>query len=178
MSVKIIYFVHGTTYDNASGKCSGWKQVELNELGKEQAINLGKLTQDIKFDVIYTSDLIRAIDSANLAWPNATKIQDSRLRECNYGDYDGEDKSLVVYENYIYKAFPNGEALKDVEKRILSFINDIKEKYEGKTIAIVAHRAPQLALEVLTRNIAWEEAIQQDWRKRKAWQPGWEYIIY
>lgn len=49
MSVKIIYFVHGTTYDNASGKCSGWKQVELNELGKEQAINLGKLTQNIKF---------------------------------------------------------------------------------------------------------------------------------
>ena len=124
MSVKIIYFVHGTTYDNASGKCSGWKQVELNELGKEQAINLGKLTQDIKFDIIYTSDLIRAIDSANLAWPNANKIQDSRLRECNYGDYDGEDKTLVVYENYIDKAFPNGESLKDVEKRILNFINN------------------------------------------------------
>lgn len=178
MSVKIIYFVHGTTYDNASGKCSGWKQVELNELGKEQAINLGKLTQDIKFDIIYTSDLIRAIDSANLAWPNANKIQDSRLRECNYGDYDGEDKTLVVYENYIDKAFPNGESLKDVEKRILNFINDIKEKYEGKTIAIVAHRAPQLALEVLTKKITWKEVIQQDWRKRKAWQPGWEYIIY
>ena len=178
MSVKIIYFVHGTTYANASGKCSGWKQVELNELGKEQAINLGKLTQDIKFDIIYTSDLIRAIDSANLAWPNANKIQDSRLRECNYGDYDGEDKTLVVYENYIDKAFPNGESLKDVEKRILNFINDIKEKYEGKTIAIVAHRAPQLALEVLTKKITWKEVIQQDWRKRKAWQPGWEYIIY
>ncbi len=178
MSVKIIYFVHGSTYDNASGKCSGWKQVELNELGKEQAINLGKLTQDIKFDIIYTSDLIRAIDSANLAWPNANKIQDSRLRECNYGDYDGEDKTLVVYENYIDKAFPNGESLKDVEKRILNFINDIKEKYEGKTIAIVAHRAPQLALEVLTKKITWKEVIQQDWRKRKAWQPGWEYIIY
>ena len=178
MSVKIIYFVHGTTYDNASGKCSGWKQVELNELGKEQAINLGKLTQNIKFDIIYTSDLIRAIDSANLAWPNVNKIQDSRLRECNYGDYDGEDKSLVVYENYIDKAFPNGESLKNVEKRMLNFINDIKEKYEGKTIAIVAHRAPQLALEVLTKNIAWKEAIEKDWRKRKSWQPGWEYTIY
>lgn len=30
MYMKIIYFVHGTTYDNASKKCSGWKQVELN----------------------------------------------------------------------------------------------------------------------------------------------------
>lgn len=178
MSVKIIYFVHGTTYDNASGKCSGWKQVKLNELGIEQAINLGKVTQDIKFDVIYTSDLIRAIDSANLAWPDLEKIQDTRLRECNYGDCDGEDKSLVVYKNYIDKSFPNGESLKGVEKRILSFVNEIKNKYDGKTIAIVAHRAPQLALEVLTKNITWEAAIENDWRKRKAWQPGWEYIIY
>lgn len=42
----------------------------------------------------------------------------------------------------------------------------------------MAHRAPQLALEVLAKNIAWKEAIEKDWRKRKAWQPGWEYIIY
>ena len=108
MSIKIIYFVHGTTYDNAESKCSGWKQVKLNELGKEQSINLGKNT-NYKFDVLYTSDLIRAIDSANLAWPKYNKIQDSRLRECNYGDYDGKDKKLVVYENHINKKFPNGE---------------------------------------------------------------------
>ena len=56
METKIIYFVHGTTYDNASDKCSGWKQVELNELGKEQAINLGNLTSQLKFDYIFTSD--------------------------------------------------------------------------------------------------------------------------
>ena len=119
MSVKIIYFVHGTTYDNAFGKCSGWKQVELNELGKEQAINLGKVIKDIKFDAIYTSDLIRAIDSAILAWPNLEKIQDARLRECNYGDYDGESKKLVVYEEHVDDAFSNGESLKDVEKRMI-----------------------------------------------------------
>ena len=46
-----------------------------------------------------------------------------------------------------------------------------------ETIAIVAHRAPQLALEVLTKNISWEEALEKDWRKTKSWQPGWEYII-
>ena len=177
METKIIYFVHGTTCDNASGKCSGWKQVELNDLGKEQANNLGKLTKDLKFDVIYTSDLVRAIDSANLAWPKCEKIQDNRLRECNYGDYDGESKELVIYEEHIDEQFPNGESLKDVEKRIIAFIEDVKEKYEGQTIAIVAHRSPQLAFEVLTKNITWEEALQNDWRKTKAWQPGWEYII-
>lgn len=176
MNTKIIYFVHGTTYDNATGKCSGWKQVELNELGKEQAANLGKNT-NYKFDVLFTSDLIRAIDSANIAFPEYEKIQDKRLRECNYGDYDGEDKSLVVYEEHIEKPFPNGESLKDVEIRIAEFLEYIQKNYPGKTIGIVAHRAPQLAIEVLTKHISWEEAIQNDWRKKKAWQPGWEYII-
>ena len=176
MSIKIIYFVHGTTYDNSESKCSGWKQVKLNDLGIEQAKNLGKNT-NYKFDALYTSDLIRAIDSANLAWPGYSKIADERLRECNYGDYDGKEKGLVVYENHILEPFPNGEALKDVEARMKSFIYDLKEHYDGKTVGIVAHRAPQLALEVITKNITWEEAIENDWRKIKAWKPGWTYII-
>ena len=177
METKVIYFVHGTTYDNASNKCSGWKQVELNDLGKQQAKNLGEVTKDLKFNVIFTSDLIRAIDSANIAWPEYEKIQDKRLRECNYGDYDGESKELVVYEEHINNEFPNGESLKDVERRISDFIKYLKDNYSGKTVAIVAHRAPQLAFEVLTKNISWDEALRNDWRKRKAWQPGWEYII-
>ena len=175
MKTKLIYFVHGTTYDNESKKCSGWKQVELTELGKEQAENLGKINSDIKFDVIFTSDLIRAIDSANIAFPNVKKIQDERLRECNYGDLDGEDKHLVIYEDHIVTPFPNGESLKDVEQRINSFIEDLNKSYKGKTIGIVAHRAPQLAFEVLTKGISWEEANKNDWRKTGDWQPGWEY---
>lgn len=177
MSIQIIYFVHGTTYDNAMGKCSGWKQTELTDKGKERAIKLGEIRKDTHFDIIFTSDLIRAIDSANLAFPNVKKIQDRRLRECNYGDLDGEDKSLVVYEEHIETPFPNGESLKDVEKRIKDFIHFLKDNYEGKTLGIVAHRAPQLAFEVLTKDISWEEANKNDWRKTNSWQPGWEYII-
>jgi len=41
----------------------------------------------------------------------------------------------------------------------------------------VAHKAPQLALDVLLRNKTWEQAFTEDWRKKKAWQPGWEYVI-
>lgn len=156
MKTKLIYFVHGTTYDNASKKCSGWKQVELNDLGREQALNLGKVNKDINFDVIFTSDLVRAIESANIAFPNVLKIQDKRLRECNYGNLDGEDKNLIVYEEHIDVPFPSGESLKDVEVRVQSFINDILKEYKGKTIGIVAHRAPQLAFEVITKNISWE----------------------
>ena len=176
MSVKIVYYVHGTTYDNASKKCSGWKQVELNELGREQAVNLGKNTP-YKFDVLFTSDLKRAMDTAVLAFPDFVSIQDNRLRECNYGKYDGEDKKFVVYEEHIEDPFLEGESLKDVEKRMREFVSFLKENYDNKTVGIVAHRAPQLALEVITKNITWEEAIKNDWRKKGKWQPGWEYII-
>ena len=57
------------------------------------------------------------------------------------------------------------------------FCKYLLENYNGKTVAIVAHKAPQLAFEVITKDISWEEAIDKDWRKNKAWQPGWEYII-
>ena len=179
METKIIYFVHGTTTDNAAKLCSGWKQAMLNELGKEQAKDLGNIIKEkgIKFDVIFTSDLKRAIDSSNIAFPDNKKVVDNRLRECNYGNLDGEHKSLVIYEDHIIEKFPKGESLKDVEIRIRDFIEFLKENYSGQTIGIVAHRAPQLALEVITKGISWEEAIDNDWRKTGDWQPGWAYII-
>lgn len=176
MSNEIVYFVHGTTSDNAELKCSGWKQAQLNELGRKQAKELGKKTK-YKFDILFTSDLDRAVQSANLAWPEFDIIKDERLRECNYGEYDGKDKKLVIYEEHIYNPFPKGESLKDVENRMTNFLKEIKEKYNGKKIGIVSHRAPQLALEVVTKKISWEQAIEQDWRKTKNWKPGWIYKI-
>ena len=71
----------------------------------------------------------------------------------------------------------NLESLKDVEERVRDFCNYLLENYDGKTVALVAHKAPQLALEVITKNISWEEAIDKDWRKTKSWKPGWEYEI-
>lgn len=179
MEIKIIYFVHGTTTDNASKLCSGWKEAMLNDLGREQAENLGKVSRERgdKFDVMFTSDLKRAIESSNIAFQNIEKITDSRLRECNYGELDGKQKSLVVYEEHISDPFPNGESLKDVENRMREFVDYLKENYSGKTVGIVAHRAPQLALEVITKGKSWEEANANDWRKTGDWQPGWEYII-
>lgn len=179
METKIIYFVHGTTTDNADKLCSGWKEAMLNDLGREQAENLGKVSRERgdKFDVMFTSDLKRAIESSNIAFQNIEKITDSRLRECNYGELDGKHKSLVVYEEHISDPFPNGESLEDVETRMREFVDYLKANYPGKTIGIVAHRAPQLALEVITRGISWEEANANDWRKTGDWQPGWEYII-
>ena len=79
MQTKIIYFVHRTTTDNAAKLCSGWKEAMLNDLGKEQALNLGKVSSDRgdKFDIMFTSDLKRAIDSSNIAFPDVEKIRDN-----------------------------------------------------------------------------------------------------
>ncbi|MBQ8534390.1 MAG: histidine phosphatase family protein [Bacilli bacterium] len=177
--IKILYFVHGTTTDNQDKLCSGWKEAMLNDLGREQAINLGNVSRERKdtFDIMFTSDLKRAIESSKLAFPDVEKITDKRLRECNYGDLDGKHKSLVIYEEHVEDKFPNGESLIDVENRMREFVEFLKENYDGKTVGIVAHRAPQLALEVITKGISWDEANKNDWRKTGDWQPGWEYII-
>lgn len=178
MTVKITYFVHGTTTDNEKGLATGWEQGELSTLGIEQSKKLPSLLKESNFDVIFCSDLKRAIDSANLAFGDKYKIiADKRLREANYGDFTLGKEFKDELKNYIDKPFPNGESYKDVEKRMRDFIDFLKENYNGKHIAIVAHQAPQLAFDVILGGKTWEQAIDQDWRKKKAWQPGWLYNI-
>lgn len=178
MSIEVTYFVHGTTTDNLENKSTGWFPGKLSELGINQSKELRKSIDTKSFDVVFCSDLQRAVDSANLVFENDVEIiKDSRLRECNYGDLNGEDSKLVIDENHIVEKFPNGESLIDVEERIRKFCDFLKEKYDNKKVAIVAHKAPQLALQVVTEEITWEKALEKDWRKTKNWKPGWKYII-
>ena len=75
------------------------------------------------------------------------------------------------------QGFPGGESYEDVKVRVIAFLGYLKENYAGKSVAIVAHKAPQLALEVLLGGKTWERAFAEDWRKTKAWQPGWNYTL-
>ncbi len=180
MSVKITYFVHGTTTDNENHISSGWYDVELSELGIQQSKDLTAQTADKQFDVVFCSDLKRAVTSAEITWGDKYKIiQDARLRECNYGDYNAKPSDIVepLQEQSITKPMPNGESYEMVKDRIASFLADMKRDYDGKHIAIVGHKAPQLALDVLLKNISWEEAFATDWRKSKAWKAGWDYTV-
>lgn len=180
MSVKITYFVHGTTTDNEKEISSGWFDVGLSELGVKQSIDLKEQIKDKKFDVVFCSDLKRAVDSAKLTFEGIVPIiPDTRLRECNYGKYNAQLSSIVepMQEKAVTEKFPEGECYEDVKTRINDFLNFLKQNYDGKNVAIVAHKAPQLALDVLLKNKTWEEAFAEDWRKTKAWRPGWKYEL-
>lgn len=178
--MKITYFVHGTSTDNERHISSGWKDAELSEVGIQQSKDLKDQVDINQLDVVFCSDLKRAEKSANLTFRGIVPIKkDRRLRECNYGDYNGKPSEIVelMQEKNIEKPFPNGESYEDVKKRISEFLEDAKKEYNGKHIAIVAHKAPQLAIEVLLNGKTWEEAFATDWRKVGNWQPGWEYEL-
>lgn len=181
MSVKITYFVHGTTTDNEKEISSGWKDVELSELGVKQSVDLKEQTKDKKFNVVFCSDLQRANNSAKLAWEGIYPIiPDARLRECNYGKLNGASSAIVEpmqEEECIINRFPEGESYEDVKARIADFLEFLKKNYDGKSVAIVGHKAPQLSLDVLIKGKTWKQALAEDWRKIKAWKPGWEYEL-
>ena len=152
--IHITYFVHGTTIDNENHISSGWKDVELSELGIEQSHVLKETLQNEHFDIVFCSNLIRAGLTAKIAFSEKCSIiPDSRLRECNYGDFNGFLSSIVepMQEENIQKSFPNGESYEDVKLRIADFLLFLKENYDGKKVAIVGHKAPQLALDVLLK---------------------------
>jgi broad specificity phosphatase PhoE len=177
--VTITYFVHGTTTDNEQGLATGWLPGKLSEKGKAQSKQLGEQAGGKQFDVVFCSDLQRAIDSAQLGFGDKYKIiHDDRLREANYGDLNGKPHTFKDnMKDFIDAPFPNGESYRDAEQRLQSFCDFLKKEYDGKHVAIVAHQAPQLALDVILGQKSWQQAIDEDWRLTKAWQPGWEYRL-
>lgn len=179
-TIQITYFVHSSTPDSEKGIATGWLPGELSPSGINQATELGTIVSGKKFDAVFCSDLNRAVVSATLIFGEKHQIiQDERLRECNYGDFNGKPASTFKNKlhNYVEIPFPGGESYRAVENRMAAFLEMLKKSYQGKNIAIVAHQAPQLALDVLIHGKHWKQAIDEDWRKKGAWQPGWAYTL-
>lgn len=175
--MKIIFFAHSTTTDNIAKRATGWLQGELSEVGIKQAKKLPSLVEDKSFSVVFCSDLKRAIQSAKLGFGDTHPIRhDWRLREANYGDYDGTDKSFKKdMTKFIDTPYPNGESYKDTEIRMQSFLDDMKRFFPSGYIAVIGHEATQLALEVIINKKSWEQVITENWRHEQKWQPGWIY---
>jgi len=179
--MKITYFVHSVTEDNQAGLATGWLPGKLSAEGRKRAIVLREDLQSRPFEAVFCSDLERAVESTDLFFEGKFPVFiDWRLRECNYGRDDGQAASLFKKDReqeYIAAAYPGGESYIEVEARMASFLHDLSSLLAYNHIAIVAHQAPQLALEVLLKGRSWDEAIANDWRKTKSWQSGWEYEV-
>src|SRR6185503_6597377 len=114
LPVTIIFEAHGTTLDNEAHKASGWSDVELSALGKQQSKEMGERYANETFDAVFCSDLKRSIDSARTAFADRKfDIRtDRRLRECDYGDMTEQPSAVVDPEKpkHIDEPFPNGES--------------------------------------------------------------------
>jgi broad specificity phosphatase PhoE len=181
VATRITFFVHGTTADNELRIASGWNDIGLSERGVREATELKRHTEDAKFDVVFCSDLKRAHDFARLVWQGTCQIiPDRRLRECNYGKLNGAPSDIVEpmqEKGEVTTRFAEGESYEDVKARIADFLGFLKKNYEGRNVAVVAHKAPQLSLDVLLKGKTWEQALAEDWRKTATWRPGWEYNL-
>ncbi len=129
--VKIFFEPHSTTTDNQAQLASGWKDVDLSELGLEQSKQLGERSMDRDLEAIYCSDLRRAVHSAEIAFgtTNIPIIKDARLRECNYGDLNGAPSEIVDKEKpqRIATPFQGGESYEQTTQRMKEFLDDLKK---------------------------------------------------
>ncbi len=173
--VTLIFESHGTTIDNEAHRSSGAKDVELSELGRQQAKELGARYEGQRIDAVFCSTLRRSYDTAEIAF-GGTKVpivRDGRLNECDYGDLNGKDSKLVDPEKAkrIIAPFPNGESYEQCAERMRSFLDDLSQKYEGRTVMVIGHRATQYGLEHWVNDVPLKDAVTAPWK----WQPGWTY---
>lgn len=150
-----IYFVrHGQSLGNAERIYLGHTDWDLSELGKEQAQYTATALKDEKIDVIYSSDLLRAFNTAvpHAKMRNMTVIPSKNLREVYVGEWEGRkvDEIMVEYqqefcvewrEHFGTFRCPGGESVPEVAERIYNEVKRIAEKHTGETILITSHAA-------------------------------------
>ena len=107
--MKIYVTRHGQTDYNAASRMQGRLDIPLNEKGKAQARATREKVKDIKFDAVYSSPLIRAVETASIVGNIAEDqiIKDERILEANFGKYEG-----VVYGKVGLPMTDTGEYLK------------------------------------------------------------------
>ena len=151
---KILIVRHGESIGNATHTFLGHTNLDLSERGYRQAARTDELLADIKIDAVYTSDLIRAY---NTALPHArrrglTVIPQKELREMYAGEWEnkkieyileryGDDFQLGWRAKFGVYAIPGGERPEDATERLYSAILKIAKENEGKTVLVGCHAA-------------------------------------
>ena len=176
MSVQIVYETHGTTVDNEAGIATGWLPDELSPEGVRNAEDLGRRRAADQIDVVYSSDLARAVETARIAFADSgiPVRSDVRLRECNYGDLNGAPRQqLEPRTRFLTTPFPGGESYQDVVDRTAEFLTGLAREHQGQRVLLVAHAANRLALDVLLGGASLAAVVDEPFE----WQEGWDYRL-
>lgn len=144
--MKVYYVRHGQTDWNLARRMQGGgTEKALNETGLKQAEQTRKELENVDYDIVIRSPMHRAEQTAEIInqGRNVPIIVDERMRERKLGELEGHPITNELESriwNYELNAPINGgESLHEFEKRILDFLEDIKQKYKDKTVLIVAH---------------------------------------
>jgi broad specificity phosphatase PhoE len=173
VTVRLIYETHSTTLDNEQGIATGWLPGQLSAAGLREAAELGVRRREA--DVVFSSDLRRAVQTVELAGLTVPHFQDWRLRECNYGELNGAPvDALEPRVARVHKPFPGGQSYWDVVELTRAFLEDLKRWYDGQTVLVIAHSANRWAFEHLLGSRAPLEALIAS---QFNWQPGWTYAV-
>jgi len=151
MSTRLCIVRHGETAWNAEHRVQGQLDIPLNEIGLRQAQAVGLALGQERFDAIYSSDLVRARQTAapiaNLLSMNLLIEQD--LRERHYGIFERltyaevrtkypEDYARFEARDPQY-AFRTGESLQDFSVRSIAIVSKIVKENEGKSVLVFTH---------------------------------------
>jgi broad specificity phosphatase PhoE len=177
MTLQIVYETHAITTDNESGVATGWLPGRLSERGRAAARELGERRRDDGIDVIFVSDLERAIETVRIAFDgSAIPVRvDARLRECNYGRLNGMPRETLEAEraSHVAVPWPEGESYLDVVGRTRELLGDLLREWDNRRVLLVAHSANRWALEYLLESRDLAQLVVGDFN----WQAGWEYTL-
>ena len=179
MKSKLVLVRHGQSEWNAKNLFTGWKDPKLTDLGIQEAIKAGDLleTRNLKFDLMFTSDLFRAQETGRLILEQMNQtdtqvIKDQSLNERNYGDLAGLNKDearekwgeeqVHIWRRSFDVPPPGGESLKNTAERVLPYFElEIMPKVkEGLNILVAAHGNSLRALVMELEKISSEEIVQ------------------
>jgi uncharacterized phosphatase len=143
MTTTICIIRHGETEWNASGRLQGCEDIEINDLGRKQAIQVAQYLKNEPWDIIISSPLKRALETAQIIG-RIVSVSDilvwDRLKERNYGEAAG----LLPEERH--QRFPDGvvpgqEDFESLRVRAYEALCEMVRTYSGKKMLVVSHGA-------------------------------------
>lgn len=175
--IELVFETHSTTIDNEQGLATGWLPGRLSEAGRGFARALGERRRDDGLAAVFSSDLARAVETAEIAFGGSglTVREDRRLRECNYGDLNGRPVPEIDAERLrcVDEPFPGGESYRDVVERVRSFLGDLSPELDDSRVLLIGHSATRWALENLLLGTPLEDLVLAPFD----WQEGWTYRL-